>query len=155
MMIGGETEVVQRLDPIFAALAPGMGDIPPTAGHDQIDETAEQGYLHAAQTAPATSSRWSTTESNVASWRHTRKVSLFSVKLTSASKQTSQSTPKLRHCADPNGYECDMNLRDKAEVWPRSRVIASRLLDLTAAALVQAPNLSRSPAVFSRFLRAW
>jgi 6-phosphogluconate dehydrogenase len=60
MMIGGETEVVQRLDPIFAALAPGMGDIPPTAGRrDQIDETAEQGYLHAAQTAPATSSRWS------------------------------------------------------------------------------------------------
>jgi 6-phosphogluconate dehydrogenase len=116
-MIGGETEVVQRLDSIFAALAPGMGDIPPTAGRrDQIDETAEQGYLHAAQTAPATSSRWSTTESNVASWRHTRKVSLFSVKLMSASTQTSQSTPKLRHCADPKQYECDMSLQDKAEV---------------------------------------
>ena len=64
-------------------------------------------------------------------------------KLTSASKQTSQSTPKLRHCADPKQYERDMSLQDKAEVWPRSSVIASWLLDLTAAALVQDPNLSR------------
>jgi 6-phosphogluconate dehydrogenase len=155
MMMGGETEVVQRLDPIFAALAPGMGDIPPTAGRDQIDETAEQGYLHAAQTAPATSSRWSTTESNVASWRYTLKVSLFSVKLTSASKQTSQSTPKLRHCADPKQYERDMSLQDKAEVWPRSSVIASWLLDLTAAASFGTRIFRGSPAVFSRFLRAW
>ena len=46
MMIGGETEVVQRLDPIFAALAPGIGDIPRTAGREKINGTAEQGYLH-------------------------------------------------------------------------------------------------------------
>src|SRR5580658_2731160 len=46
MMIGGENEVVKRLDPIFAALAPGMGDIPRTVGRDKVDGTAEQGYLH-------------------------------------------------------------------------------------------------------------
>jgi 6-phosphogluconate dehydrogenase len=46
MMIGGETEVIQRLDPVFASLAPGIGDIPRTAGRDKIDGTAEQGYLH-------------------------------------------------------------------------------------------------------------
>src|SRR5260370_33451048 len=46
MMIGGETEVIERLDPIFSALAPGIGDVPRTAGRDTIDGTAEQGYLH-------------------------------------------------------------------------------------------------------------
>src|SRR4029077_14436788 len=46
MMIGGEIEAIQRLDPIFAALAPGIGNIPRTPGRDKIDGTAEQGYLH-------------------------------------------------------------------------------------------------------------
>src|SRR5260370_37666303 len=46
MMIGGETEVVQRLDPVFAALAPGIGDIPRTVGREKINGTAEQGHLH-------------------------------------------------------------------------------------------------------------
>ena len=66
MMIGGETEVVKHLDPIFATLAPGRGDIPRTPGREKVGGTAEQGYLHCGPTAPATSSRWSTTGSNTA-----------------------------------------------------------------------------------------
>jgi len=64
MMIGGDKAVVDRLDPIFAALAPGAGDIPRTAGRDGRDPRIEQGYVHAARSGPVISSRWSTTASN-------------------------------------------------------------------------------------------
>ena len=66
LMIGGDKAIVEHLDPIFDALAPGIGDIPRTPGRDGRDPRAEQGYLHAARAAPAISSRWSTTASNTA-----------------------------------------------------------------------------------------
>jgi 6-phosphogluconate dehydrogenase len=118
MMIGGETEVVRRFDPIFAALAPGMGDIPRSAGRDQIDGTAEQGYLHCGANGAG----------------HFVKMVHNGIVAVDA-----ETTP-LR---DPEEYQYDMNLRDIAEVWRRGSVIASWLLDLTAAALVHDPNLSR------------
>ena len=64
LMIGGDKEAVDHLDPIFAALAPGLGDIPRTPGREKRDPRAERGYIHAAQAAPGTSSRWSTTASS-------------------------------------------------------------------------------------------
>jgi 6-phosphogluconate dehydrogenase len=102
MMIGGETETVQQLDPIFAALAPGIGDIPRTVGREKINGTAEQGTCTAALMAPVISSRWCTTESSMASWRHTRRESLFCVGLTPANKQTKLPMRKLHHCEIPS-----------------------------------------------------
>ena len=66
MMIGGETTVVKHLDPIFATLAPGRGNIPRTPGREKANGTAEDGYLHCGPKAPAISSRWCTTASNTA-----------------------------------------------------------------------------------------
>jgi 6-phosphogluconate dehydrogenase len=143
MMIGGETEVVQRLDPIFAALAPGTGDIPRTAGRDQIDGTAEQGYLHCG---PNGAGHFVKMVHNGIEYGVMAAYAegLSILRKANVGKQANiavdaETTP-LR---DPEQYQYDMNLRDIAEVWRRGSVIASWLLDLTAAALVQDPNLSR------------
>jgi len=98
MMIGGEPEVVRRLDPIFATLAPGRGDIPRTPGREAVGGTAEQGYLHCGPTVPGTSSRWCTTASNMASWPLTPRDWVFCAPPMSASRPT-QPTPKRRRCA--------------------------------------------------------
>src|SRR6266567_574315 len=143
MMIGGETEVVKRLDPIFAALAPGMGDIPRTAGREKINGTAEQGYLHCG---PNGAGHFVKMVHNGIEYgvmaAYAEGISIL--RKANAGKQASEaadaeSTP-LR---DPEHYQYDMNLRDIAEVWRRGSVIASWLLDLTATALLQDPNLSR------------
>ena len=143
MMIGGETEVVQRLGPIFAALAPGTGDIPRTPGRDQIDGTAEQGYLHCG---PNGAGHFVKMVHNGIEYGVMAAYAegLSILRKANVGKQTNvavdaETTP-LR---DPGEYQYDMNLRDIAEVWRRGSVIASWLLDLTAAALVQDPNLSR------------
>jgi 6-phosphogluconate dehydrogenase len=143
MMIGGETEVVQRLDPIFAALAPGIGDIPRTAGRDQIDGTAEQGYLHCGPNGAGhfvkmvhNGIEYGVMAAYAEGLSILRKANVGKQATVAADAET---TP-LR---DPEQYQYDMNLRDIAEVWRRGSVIASWLLDLTAAALVQDPNLSR------------
>jgi len=143
MMIGGETEVVQRLGPIFAALAPGTGDIPRTPGRDQIDGTAEQGYLHCG---PNGAGHFVKMVHNGIEYGVMAAYAegLSILRKANVGKQTNvavdaETTP-LR---DPGEYQYDMNLRDIAEVWRRGSVIASWLLDLTASALVQDPNLSR------------
>jgi 6-phosphogluconate dehydrogenase len=143
MMIGGETEVVQRLDSIFAALAPGIGDIPRTPGRDQIDGTAEQGYLHCGANGAGhfvkmvhNGIEYGVMAAYAEGLSILRKANVGKQANVAADAET---TP-LR---DPEQYQYDMNLRDIAEVWRRGSVIASWLLDLTAAALVQDPNLSR------------
>jgi 6-phosphogluconate dehydrogenase len=143
MMIGGETEVVQRLDPIFAALAPGIGDIPRTVGRDKIDGTAEQGYLHCGANGVGhfvkmvhNGIEYGVMAAYAEGLSILRKANVGKQANVAADAET---TP-LR---DPEEYQYDMNLRDIAEVWRRGSVIASWLLDLTAAALVQDPNLSR------------
>jgi len=143
MMIGGETEVVQRLDPIFAALAPGIGDISRTAGRDQIDGTAEQGYLHCG---PNGAGHFVKMVHNGIEYGVMAAYAegLSILRKANVGKQTNAAvdaeTTPLR---DPQQYEYDMNLRDIAEVWRRGSVISSWLLDLTAAALVQDPSLSK------------
>ena len=103
IMIGGEQKIVKHLDPIFARLAPGMGkDIPRTPGREKAGGTAEQGYLHCGpNAAPATSSRWSITESSTASWPPTQRDWVFYDPPTSASRNT-KSTPRQRRCATPS-----------------------------------------------------
>jgi 6-phosphogluconate dehydrogenase len=143
MMIGGETEVIQRLDPIFAALAPGLGDIPRTAGREKIEGTAEQGYLHCGPNGAGhfvkmvhNGIEYGVMEAYAEGLSILRSANVGKQPKGAADAET---TP-LR---DPEHYRYDMNLRDIAEVWRRGSVIASWLLDLTAVALVQDPNLSK------------
>jgi 6-phosphogluconate dehydrogenase len=143
MMIGGEAEVVQRLDPIFAALAPGIGDIPRTPGRDQVDGTAEQGYLHCGANGAGhfvkmvhNGIEYGVMAAYAEGLSILRKANVGK----QANVAVDAETTPLR---DPEEYQYDMNLRDIAEVWRRGSVIASWLLDLTAAALIQDPNLSK------------
>jgi 6-phosphogluconate dehydrogenase len=143
MMIGGEAEVVQRLDPIFAALAPGMGSAPRTAGREKIGGTAEQGYLHCGPNGAGhfvkmvhNGIEYGVMAAYAEGISILRKANVGKQDISAADAET---TP-LR---DPERYQYDMNLRDIAEVWRRGSVIASWLLDLTAAALVQDQNLSK------------
>jgi 6-phosphogluconate dehydrogenase len=143
MMIGGEGEIIQRLDPIFAALAPGMGDIPRTPGREKIGGTAEQGYLHCGPNGAGhfvkmvhNGIEYGVMAAYAEGLGVLRKANVGK----QASGAADAETTPLR---DPEHYQYDMNLRDIAEVWRRGSVIASWLLDLTASALVQDPNLSK------------
>jgi 6-phosphogluconate dehydrogenase len=143
MMIGGENEVVRRMDPIFAALAPGMGDIPRTVGRDKVDGTAEQGYLHCG---PNGAGHFVKMVHNGMEYGIMAAYAegLGILRAANVGKQghvaaDAETTP-LR---DPEHYQYDLNLPDIAEVWRRGSVIASWLLDLTANALLQDPNLSK------------
>ncbi len=143
MMIGGENEVIKRLDPIFAALAPGMGDVPRTPGRERTDGTSEQGYLHCG---PNGAGHFVKMVHNgieygiMAAYAEGLDI-LRSANVGKQGNETvdAETTP-LRN---PEEYQYDLNLRDIAEVWRRGSVIASWLLDLTASALLQDPNLSK------------
>jgi 6-phosphogluconate dehydrogenase len=143
MMIGGEKDVVQRLDPIFLALAPGIGDIPRTSGREKIGGTAEQGYLHCG---PNGAGHFVKMVHNgieygiMAAYAEGLGI-LRSANIGKRGKAAvdAETTP-LRN---PEEYQYDLNLPDVAEVWRRGSVIASWLLDLTANALMQDANLSK------------
>ena len=142
MMIGGEKEVVQRLDPVFSALAPGMGDIPLTPGREKLEGTAEQGYLHCG---PNGGGHFVKMVHNgieygvMAAYAEGLSI-LRSANIGKRQDQIDAETTPLR---DPEHYQYDFNLRDVAEVWRRGSVIASWLLDLTAISLVQDPGLAK------------
>ena len=142
LMIGGETEVVRRLDPIFNTLAPGPGDVAPTAGREAEGRTAERGYLHCG---PAGAGHFVKMIHNGIEYgmmaayaeglnilRHANAGSL-------QAEKDAETTP-LRN---PEHYQYDFNLGDITEVWRRGSVISSWLLDLTAAALAQDPALGQ------------
>ena len=143
MMIGGENEVVKHLDPIFSALAPGMGDIPRTVGREGIDGTAEQGYLHCG---PNGAGHFVKMVHNGIEYGVMAAYAegLGILRSANVGKRTgSAADAETTPLRDPEHYQFDLNLRDVAEVWRRGSVIASWLLDLTANALVQDPNLSK------------
>ena len=153
MMIGGEAEVIQRLDPIFAALAPGIGAVPRTAGRDkislEISGTAEQGYLHCG---PNGAGHFVKMVHNgmeygiMAAYAEGLSILRSANVGKQANAAADAETTPLR---DPEHYQYDMNLRDIAEVWRRGSVIASWLLDLTAGALLLDPNLSKFAGLVS------
>src|SRR5215469_15789311 len=142
MMIGGEKEIVQGLDPIFSALAPGIGDIPRTPGREKIDGTAEQGYLHCG---PNGGGHFVKMVHNgieygvMAAYAEGLSV-LRSANVGKREDKIDAETTPLR---DPEHYQYDFNLRDVSEVWRRGSVIASWLLDLTAISLVEDQGLSK------------
>jgi 6-phosphogluconate dehydrogenase len=142
MMIGGEGEVVKSLDPIFRQLAPGMGDVPRTPGREKIEGTAESGYLHCG---PNGAGHFVKMVHNGIEYglmaAYAEGLSILR-QANAGKKQTAvdaETTP-LRH---PERYEYELNLGDIAEVWRRGSVVASWLLDLTAASLVDDPTLSK------------
>jgi 6-phosphogluconate dehydrogenase len=141
MMIGGETDVVKHLDPIFATLAPGRGnEIPRTPGRENIGGTAEQGYLHCG---PNGGGHFVKMVHNgieyglMAAYAEGLGV-LRDANIGKHEHEADAETTPLR---DPGHYQYDFNLRDIAEVWRRGSVIASWLLDLTASALIEDAEL--------------
>ena len=140
MMIGGEVTVVKHLDPIFATLAPGIGDIPRTQGRDKLGDTSESGYLHCG---PNGAGHFVKMVHNgieygiMASYAE----GLGVLRGANIGKRTHEIDAETTPLRDPEHYRYDLNLRDVTEVWRRGSVIASWLLDLTATALVQDPDL--------------
>ena len=142
MMIGGEKDVVKHLDPIFATLAPGIGDIPRTPGREKIGGSAEQGYLHCGSNGAGHFVKMvhNGIEYGVMAAFAEGLGVLKNANVGKSQHEVDAETTPLR---DPEHYQYDLNLRDIAEVWRRGSVIASWLLDLTASALVEDPNLGR------------
>ncbi len=142
MMIGGEKDVVQRLDPIFSTLAPGIGDISRTPGREKVDGTAERGYLHCG---PNGGGHFVKMVHNGIEYGIMAAYAegLSVLRSANVGKQEGKIDAETTPLRDPEHYQYDFNLRDVSEVWRRGSVIASWLLDLTAAALLQDPGLSK------------
>jgi 6-phosphogluconate dehydrogenase len=142
MMIGGEPEIVHRLDPIFRTLAPGAGDIARTPGREKRDGTAELGYLHCGANGAGHFVKMvhNGIEYGVmAAYAE----GLGILRDANVGKQAGDVDAETTPLPNPEHYQYDFNLGDVAEVWRRGSVIASWLLDLTAAALVDDPALSK------------
>ena len=141
MMIGGERDVVKRLDPIFSTLAPGAADVPRTPGREKSDGTAEQGYLHCG---PNGAGHFVKMVHNGIEYGIMAAYAegLGVLRDANVGKKQDAIDAETTPLRDPEHYQYDLNLRDIAEVWRRGSVIASWLLDLTAGALVKDPALS-------------
>ncbi|MDP1966977.1 MAG: decarboxylating 6-phosphogluconate dehydrogenase [Reyranella sp.] len=127
LMIGGDAETVTRLDPIFAALAPGLGDIERTEGREKLDPRAERGYIHAGPVGAG----------------HFVKMIHNGIEY-GMMQAFAEGFDIMRHRADdklPADERYDLNLGDIAEVWRRGSVVTSWLLDLTASALAKDAHL--------------
>jgi 6-phosphogluconate dehydrogenase len=141
MMIGGPQEAVGRLDPIFKSLAPGVGDGPRTPGREKVGGTAEEGYLHCG---PSGGGHFVKMVHNgieygiMAAYAEGLNI-LHHAGIGKHPPAVDAETTPLR---DPSHYQYDFNLPDVTELWRRGSVIASWLLDLTAAALLKEPDLS-------------
>ena len=142
MMVGGEVEVVKRLDPIFATLSPGRGDIPRTPGREKVGGTSEQGWLHCGPNGAGHFVKMvhNGIEYGVMAAYAEGMAVLKAANIGKRSGAVDAETTPLR---DPEHYQYDLNLPDIAEVWRRGSVIASWLLDLQAAALIEDPALSK------------
>ena len=142
MMIGGEKEVVQRLDPIFAALAPGMGNIPRTPGRENLGGTAEQGYIYCGRSGAGHFAKMvhNGIEYGIMA-AYAEGIAIL--KAANAGSRNSDVDAETTPLREPEHYQYDFNLADISEDWRRGSVIASWLLDLTAAALTGDANLTR------------
>ena len=142
MMIGGEKIVVQHLDPIFSTLAPGAGDVPRTPGREKLDGTAERGYLHCG---PNGAGHFVKMVHNGIEYGMMAAYAegLGVLRAANVGKRQGAVDAETTPLRDPEHYQYDLDLRDITEVWRRGSVIASWVLDLTAAALVKDPALSQ------------
>ncbi|MBV9129995.1 MAG: decarboxylating 6-phosphogluconate dehydrogenase [Verrucomicrobia bacterium] len=141
MMIGGESPVVQHLDPIFATLAPGTGDISRTPGREKLGTTSESGYLHCG---PNGAGHFVKMVHNGIEYGIMAAYAegLGVLRNANIGKKTDTIDAETTPLRDPDDYQYDFDLGNIAEVWRRGSVIASWLLDLTAIALAKDPVLS-------------
>jgi 6-phosphogluconate dehydrogenase len=142
MMIGGHKEVVEHLDPIFKAIAPGIGDIPRTAGREGDPTQAELGYLYCGESGGGHFVKMvhnGIEYGIMAAYAE----GLGIIKAANIGKDTHEIDAETTPLRDPEHYQYEFNLPDIAEVWRRGSVIASWLLDLTASALHDDPALSK------------
>ncbi len=142
LMIGGESDVVQHLDPIFATLAPGPGSIPRTPGREKLGGTAEQGYLHCG---PNGAGHFVKMVHNGIEYGIMAAYAegLGVLKAANIGREQSRADAETTPLRNPEHYQYSLNLADVAEVWRRGSVIASWLLDLTAGALAADPKLTQ------------
>jgi len=141
MMIGGDDRTVRRLDPIFAALAPGAGQVDRTPGRSRSkSSTAEQGYLHCG---PSGAGHFVKMVHNGIEYGLMAAYAegLDVLRAANAGRSSAQADAETTPLRDPQHYDFDIDLAEVAEVWRRGSVVASWLLDLTAAALVKDPQL--------------
>ena len=140
-MIGGETEIVRRLDPIFKTLAPGRGDIPRTPGREKVSGTAEDGYLHCGASGAGHFVKMvhnGIEYGLMAAYAE----GLNILRHANVGKQDRSVDAETTPLRNPGHYQYDFNLMDITEVWRRGSVVASWLLDLTAIALLKQPQLA-------------
>jgi 6-phosphogluconate dehydrogenase len=141
LMIGGEADVVKRLDPIFKTLAPGPGEIARTPGREKLGGTAEHGYLHCG---PPGAGHFVKMVHNgieyglMAAYAEGLNI-LKNADIAKRSHEKDAETTPLRN---PEHYQYDFNLADVSELWRRGSVISSWLLDLTAQAFAHDPGLA-------------
>jgi len=142
MMIGGEASVVQHLDPIFATLAPGVGNIPRTPGREKLGGTAEEGYLHCGQNGAGHFVKMvhnGIEYGIMAAYAE----GLSVLKAANIGKNLQETDAETTPLGRPENYQFDLNLADVSEVWRRGSVISSWLLDLTANALAADTQLAK------------
>jgi 6-phosphogluconate dehydrogenase len=140
LMIGGEPEIVKRLDPVFAALAPGRGEIARTPGREKRGGTAELGYLHCGPNGAGHFVKM--IHNGIEYGLMAAYAEGFNIlKNANIGKSTHEIDAETTPLRNPDHYQYDLNLADIAELWRRGSVITSWLLDLTAQALASDPNL--------------
>ncbi|HTW63016.1 MAG TPA: decarboxylating 6-phosphogluconate dehydrogenase [Bryobacteraceae bacterium] len=142
LMIGGETDIIKHLDPIFKTLAPGRGNIDRTPGREKAGGTSEDGYLHCG---PVGGGHFVKMVHNgieygiMAAYAEGLNI-LHHANAGKTTREVDAETTPLRN---PEHYQYDFNLADVAEVWRRGSVVASWLLDLTAISLLEEPTLEK------------
>ena len=142
LMIGGEQQVVNRLDPLFATLAPGAGTIPRTPGREKLGGTSERGYLHCGPTGAGHFVKMvhnGIEYGMMAAYAE----GLNILRHANIGKQQQRADAETTPLRNPEFYQYDFNLADVTEVWRRGSVVASWLLDLTASALAGDPSLEK------------
>ncbi len=142
LMIGGDAEAVQQLDPIFSTLAPGVGAVSRTPGREQVGGTAEQGYLHCG---PNGAGHFVKMVHNGIEYGIMAAYAegLNILKHANVGKHQQEIDAETSPLRNPEYYQYDLNLPDIAELWRRGSVIGSWLLDLTAHALLSSPDLGK------------
>jgi len=141
-MIGGERDIVERLDPVFRALAPPADAAPPTPGREKAGGTAAHGYLHCG---PNGAGHFVKMVHNGIEYGIMAAYAegLNILRHAGAGKERHERDAETTPLQDPERYRYDFDLAEIAEVWRRGSVISSWLLDLTAAALLDDPGLAK------------
>jgi len=140
LMIGGETEVVQRLDPLFRTIAPGRAAAQPTPSRAQRDGTAPDGYLHCG---PSGAGHFVKMVHNGIEYGMMASIAegLSIIKHANAGKASQGADAETAPLRDPEAYQYDIDVAEVAEVWRRGSVVSSWLVDLTADAFARSPGL--------------